>query len=77
MSCTYKYTVQCLNESVVIAKMSQIADEELKEKMLVHAIEEPESTAEVTGDQSYVALEEVKCRCGTPHSSRRGSICVQ
>ncbi len=43
-----------LNESGVIAKMSQISDEEVNEMTIVHAVEEPEAAAEVTSDQSNV-----------------------
>ncbi len=34
--------------------MTQISDEELNEMTIVHAMEEPEAAAEITGDQSNV-----------------------
>ncbi len=34
--------------------MSQISDEKLNEMTIVHAVEEQEAAAEVTGDQSNV-----------------------
>ncbi len=46
----YKY----LTESGIVAKMSQISNEELNEMSIVHAMEEPEAAAEVTSEQCNV-----------------------